>query len=210
MATEGDKQGKEATKPSGTRPAASRAKTAPRSGAKPAGRSSGGASRPAGRAASKPGEKAATSKAAAKSSAKPAAKGTGAKPAARTSRAATATAKTDKSAKAVAKPAKGEEPAAAEGAGVNREMKRMMKKREGAADRLRRPPTVASRKRTKPLTFLKEVRGELGRVAWPTRQEVITYSLVVLVTVIFFMVVIAGIDYVALKGVLFLIDRGGR
>jgi hypothetical protein len=30
------------------------------------------------------------------------------------------------------------------------------------------------------------------------------------VTVIFFMVVISGIDYVALKGVLFLIDRGGR
>lgn len=210
MATEGDKQGKEATKPAGARPAASRAKTAPRSGAKPAGRSSGGASRPAGRAASKPGEKAATSKAAAKSPAKPAAKGSGAKPAARTSRAATATAKADKGAKAAAKPAKSEEPPAAEGAGVNREMKRMMKKREGAADRLRRPPTVASRKRTKPLTFLKEVRGELGRVAWPTRQEVITYSLVVLVTVIFFMVVIAGIDYVALKGVLFLIDRGGR
>lgn len=211
MATEGDKQGKEATKPSGARPAASRAKTASRSGAKPAGRSTGAASRPAGRAAAKPGEKAATAKGTAKSpAAKPAAKGGGAKPAARTSRTATATAKTDKGAKTVAKPAKGEEPPAAEGAGVNREMKRMMKKREGAADRLRRPPTVASRNRTKPLTFLKEVRGELGRVAWPTRQEVITYSLVVLVTVIFFMVVIAGIDYVALKGVLFLIDRGGR
>jgi preprotein translocase subunit SecE len=95
------------------------------------------------------------------------------------------------------------------GTGVNREMKRMMQKREGAADRLRKP-TVARAKRTKPLTFLKEVKGELGRVAWPTRQEVITYSIVVVVTVTFFMVVIYGIDFVALKGVLFLIDRGGR
>jgi preprotein translocase subunit SecE len=84
-----------------------------------------------------------------------------------------------------------------------------MQKREGAADRLRKP-TVAKAKRTKPLAFLKEVRGELGRVAWPTRPEVVTYSIVVVVTVTFFMVIIYGIDYVALKGVLFLIDRGGR
>lgn len=86
----------------------------------------------------------------------------------------------------------------------------MMKRREGAADRLRRPPTVSRNKRTKPLVFLKEVKGELSRVAWPTRQEVITYSVVVLVTVAFFMIVIYGIDFVALKAVLFLIQRGGR
>lgn len=213
MATEGDKQRKEATKPSGNaRPAAGRAKTASRAGAKPAGRSTGGSNRPAGRAASKPADKAGAAKAATKPAAsKPAAKGGAAKPASRTARGATATAKAERGAKPAAKATKGDEAVGdGAGAGVNREMKRMMKKREGAADRLRRPPTVAGRKRTKPLTFLKEVRGELGRVAWPTRQEVMTYSVVVLVTVIFFMVVIAGIDYVALKGVLLLIERGGR
>lgn len=94
--------------------------------------------------------------------------------------------------------------------GMNREMKRMLKRREGAADRLRKPPTVSSKKRTPPLTFLKEVRGELARVAWPTRQELFTYTMVVLVTVAFFMAVIYAIDYVALNGVLFLIERGGR
>lgn len=212
MATEGDKQSKEATKPSGNaRPAAGRAKTASRAGAKPAGRSTGGSNRPAGRAASKPADKAGAAKTAAKPAASKPAKGGPAKPASRTARGATATAKAERGAKPAAKAAKSEEAVGdGTGAGVNREMKRMMKKREGAADRLRRPPTVAGRKRTKPLTFLKEVRGELGRVAWPTRQEVMTYSVVVLVTVIFFMVVIAGIDYVALKGVLFLIERGGR
>ncbi|MEX2587968.1 MAG: preprotein translocase subunit SecE [Actinomycetota bacterium] len=97
-----------------------------------------------------------------------------------------------------------------DGQGMNREMKRMMKKREGAADRLRKPPTVSGKTRTKPRDFLKEVRGELARVAWPTRQEVITYTSVVLVTVAFFMTVIYAIDYVALNGVLFLIERGGR
>jgi preprotein translocase SecE subunit len=212
MATEGDKQSKEATKPSGNaRPAAGRAKTASRAGAKPARRSTGGSNRPAGRAASKPADKAGAAKTAAKPAASKPAKGGAAKPASRTARGATATAKAERGAKPAAKATKSEEAVGdGTGAGVNREMKRMMKKREGAADRLRRPPTVAARKRTKPLTFLKEVRGELGRVAWPTRPEVMTYSVVVLVTVIFFMVVIAGIDYVALKGVLFLIERGGR
>lgn len=109
--------------------------------------------------------------------------------------------------------AKTKEPAAEaqpDSQGMNREMKRMMKKREGAADRLRKPPTVSSKKRTKPKAFIREVRGELGRVAWPTRQEVITYTSVVLVTVAFFMTIIYAIDYVALNGVLYLIERGGR
>ena len=99
--------------------------------------------------------------------------------------------------------------APAPGEGLNREMKRMMQKREGSADRLRRPAPNARKPRTSPWTFIKEVRGELARVAWPTRKEVVTYSVVVVVTVAFFMVVIAGIDYVALKAVLALIGRGG-
>ena len=31
--------------------------------------------------------------------------------------------------------------------------------------------------------FLREVRQELGKVIWPTRRELITYSIVVVVTV---------------------------
>ena len=96
------------------------------------------------------------------------------------------------------------------GEGLNREMKRMMKRNEGSADRLRRPAPNARKPRTSPWMFIKEVRGELARVTWPTRQEVVTYSVVVVVTVAFFMVVIAGIDYVALKAVLALIGRGGK
>jgi preprotein translocase SecE subunit len=217
MATDGDKQGKEAVKPAGgAKPASGRAKTAPRAAAKPSGNSGRTATKPTGRAAAKPGAKAGTKAAAkpgAKGTAKPAAKAA-AKPATRSTRSATATARADKTDKApktaAAKAVKTEESTDGTGPGINREMKRSMKKREGAADRLKRAPTAPGRKRTKPLTFLKEVKGELGRVAWPTRNEVMTYSIVVLVTVIFFMVVISGIDYVALKGVLFLIDRGGR
>ncbi|MGH2705496.1 MAG: preprotein translocase subunit SecE [Actinomycetota bacterium] len=91
---------------------------------------------------------------------------------------------------------------------MNREVKRMMKKRERAADRLVRPP-ASKRKRTKPMEFVKEVRGELGRVAWPTRNEVVTYTVVVLVSVAFFMLVIGGLDFVFTKAVVQLISGGG-
>lgn len=36
---------------------------------------------------------------------------------------------------------------------------------------------------TRLVGFLREVRQELGKVIWPTRRELITYSIVVLVTV---------------------------
>jgi len=100
--------------------------------------------------------------------------------------------------------------AESEMAGMNRETKRMMKKREGAADRLKRPAPTAKRTRTRPVQFVKEVRGELGRVSWPNRQEVATYSFVVLVTVIFFMLLISGIDFVAYRGVVGLLGLVGK
>lgn len=93
--------------------------------------------------------------------------------------------------------------------GMSREMKRAMAKRDRSADRLVRPP-AATRKRTKPRQFLKEVRGELGRVAWASRKEVLTYTVVVLVSVAFFMAIIGGFDYVFSKGVLELLTRGGK
>jgi preprotein translocase subunit SecE len=94
---------------------------------------------------------------------------------------------------------------------MNREVKRAMKKRERSADRLQRPSpqqVAAKRKRTKPREFVKEVRGELGRVAWPSRNEVLTYTVVVLVSVTFFMVVIGALDYGFTKAVVKLISGG--
>ncbi|MFN2609981.1 MAG: preprotein translocase subunit SecE [Actinomycetota bacterium] len=91
---------------------------------------------------------------------------------------------------------------------MNREMRRMMNQREGSADRLKRPPATAKKQRTSPRQFFKQVRAELGKVAWPTRKEVVTYTVVVLVSVSFFMLIIGGIDWVSLKGVVWLISKG--
>ena len=50
--------------------------------------------------------------------------------------------------------------------------------------------------RTSPGQFVGEVRSELRKVAWPTRPEVINYSLVVLFTVIVLTLFIGVLDWI--------------
>jgi preprotein translocase subunit SecE len=83
-----------------------------------------------------------------------------------------------------------------------------MKKQE----QQKKPPTRPSpkaaaaaagkRERTKPRQFVKEVIAELKKVAWPSRQEVIAYSIVVLVAVVVLTTIIFGMDYVFTKAIL--------
>ncbi len=89
---------------------------------------------------------------------------------------------------------------------MNRQYKRLMKKEE---ERKRsgggRPPVRApaqKRERTKPRQFFKEVVAELRKVAWPSRQEVFSYSLVVLVSSVVIAALIFGMDYVFTKAIL--------
>ena len=100
---------------------------------------------------------------------------------------------------------------------MNRETKRMMARQgqagpdgtpaTSAADRrnavAKRP---AKTQRTSPATFLKEVRGELRRVAWPSRAEVVNYSTIVLFTLAILITLIFALDYAFAKSVLFLFE----
>ncbi|HEX6476148.1 MAG TPA: preprotein translocase subunit SecE [Acidimicrobiales bacterium] len=61
-------------------------------------------------------------------------------------------------------------------------------------------------RRTTPAEFLREVRNELRRVAWPSRPEVINYSTVVLVTLIVLVSMIFVLNYAFSKAVLFLFN----
>ena len=73
---------------------------------------------------------------------------------------------------------------------MNRQTKRMMQRQKSTpADRAqsaaaRRPAPQERKKRTPPRQFLREVRQELRKVDWPTREETMSYSIVVLVTVV--------------------------
>lgn len=46
------------------------------------------------------------------------------------------------------------------------------------------------------LRFLGEVREEMGKVTWPTRKQVATETVVVICVVIFFTLLITGLDHV--------------
>ncbi len=50
--------------------------------------------------------------------------------------------------------------------------------------------------------FLREVVAELRKVIWPARNQMVTYTIVVIVFVVFMVAVTAGLDVLFAKGVL--------
>jgi preprotein translocase subunit SecE len=56
--------------------------------------------------------------------------------------------------------------------------------------------------------YLREVRSELRKVAWPNRKELITYTIVVVVTVVV-VAVFSGLVDILATGVLNLLRRLG-
>ena len=95
---------------------------------------------------------------------------------------------------------------------MNRQMKRMQERqerrakgsvaerREAAATSARRSAApTEKKKRTGVRQFLKEVRQELRKVDWPSRRELISYTIVVLVTVIVMTSLVFGLDFVFSK-----------
>ena len=97
---------------------------------------------------------------------------------------------------------------------MNRETKRMLQRQgqlgaDGAPARAKAQPRPAPRpvkERTSPRQYLREVRGELRKVAWPTRAEVTRYSVIVLITVVVLGAFIFVLDYAFAKSVFFLFD----
>jgi preprotein translocase subunit SecE len=87
---------------------------------------------------------------------------------------------------------------------VNREFKRRMKRDErqqqkAVARGTQRPPIPTQQKRERVgfRQYLREIVAELKRVNWPTTQEVITYSIVVIfvVTVLTFVVFLLDLGF---------------
>ena len=96
---------------------------------------------------------------------------------------------------------------------VNRETKRLMQRQgqvtaDGSPTRRApaRPAPRPPQQRTGPRQFSREVRGELRKVAWPSRSEVVNYVIIVLITLVVVTTFVFGLDYVFAKFVLFLFD----
>ena len=52
---------------------------------------------------------------------------------------------------------------------------------------------------TSPTSFLRETRNELKKVVWPTRQEVIRLTFVVIIVSLIVGVFLGGLDFVFVK-----------
>jgi preprotein translocase subunit SecE len=85
---------------------------------------------------------------------------------------------------------------------MNRQTKRMLERDRRQQAAVRRPPTAERKKRAGPRQFLREVRQELKKVAWPTRRELFAYTIVVLVSVVVLTSFVFGLDFLISKGVL--------
>jgi preprotein translocase subunit SecE len=100
---------------------------------------------------------------------------------------------------------------------MNRQQKRMLQRQgqlgaDGEPTARKRqapapPRPQAKEARTTPAQFLREVRGELRKVAWPTRSEVINYSIIVLIAVVLLTAYVALLDYGFAEVLLRLFDR---
>ncbi|MDZ4227623.1 MAG: preprotein translocase subunit SecE [Candidatus Levybacteria bacterium] len=50
-----------------------------------------------------------------------------------------------------------------------------------------------------PITFFREVRDELKKVVWPTKQEVIRLTLVVIIISLIVGIFLGGMDFIFVK-----------
>jgi preprotein translocase subunit SecE len=97
---------------------------------------------------------------------------------------------------------------------MNRQAKRMMQRQKATGqDRMeavrdRRAVTAERKKRTPPREFLKQVRAELKKVAWPSRQELLSYTVVVLVAVVVLTSLVFGMDLFFSKTLLRIFGQG--
>jgi len=82
---------------------------------------------------------------------------------------------------------------------LNREQKRSLKRSgdlnaQGQPTRAPAPAKSAKSERVGPAQYLREVRDEMRKVAWPKWPEVRRFSIIVLVTVVIYTVYIFGLD----------------
>ena len=101
---------------------------------------------------------------------------------------------------------------------MNRQTKRMLKKQgqlaaDGtpmanpqAAANAQRQGRAPKAERSSAGEFLRGVRSELRKVAWPTRGEVFNLSLIVLFTLAILMSLIFVLDFAFAKSILFLFE----
>jgi preprotein translocase subunit SecE len=84
---------------------------------------------------------------------------------------------------------------------LNREQKRQLRKmgaldEQGKPARAQRQAPKKKSERVGVRQYLREVRDEMRKVAWPKRPEVKRYSIIVVITVVVYTALVGGLDFV--------------
>lgn len=80
---------------------------------------------------------------------------------------------------------------------------------DGKQDKAQRKELEKKAEKKRRFGFLKDVRSELKRVTWPTKQDVLRWSVVVVVALLFFGVYVAVLDNVVITPLLVAISGLG-
>jgi len=96
---------------------------------------------------------------------------------------------------------------------MNREQRRYLQKQgqmdsEGNPIATKRDNRPAPAERVTPGEYVSEVRQELNRVIWPTRNELINYTIVVVITFALVTGLVALLDYLFAEGFIALLRAG--
>ncbi len=83
---------------------------------------------------------------------------------------------------------------------LNREQKRQLRKmgaldEQGKPTRAQRQQPKKKNDRVGPRQYLREVRDEMRKVAWPKGPEVKRYSIIVIITVVLYTALVGGLDF---------------
>lgn len=116
-------------------------------------------------------------------------------------------------ARAAKKARAAEEQANVEAQGAEAEAKAAVKKAEAKPADKKQASAKEAKKATsskpKKAGFLREVRAELKRVTWPTKQDVLRWSGVVVAALVFFSVFVLVLDNLVVTPILFAISGLG-
>ena len=60
------------------------------------------------------------------------------------------------------------------------------------------------------LNFLKEVREELDKVAWPSREQIIRYTVLVIIVAVAVGIFLGGLDYILTWATTIILENYGQ
>ncbi|MEN8115131.1 MAG: preprotein translocase subunit SecE, partial [Actinomycetota bacterium] len=99
-------------------------------------------------------------------------------------------------------------PAHSGGVQLNREMRRLQAKEDERAKKKRTERAQPKKKeRVGIRQYFREVRQELKKVAWPSREELTTYTIVVFAVTTVITLIVFGLDWGFSKGILYLLEN---